>query len=141
VANTGFANLGDKVIVFDTFNTQQAALDLKKIAEQLTNKPITYIINSHWHGDHIRGNQVFKDSTIIASETTYKKMKEIHPARINKQKNDIDGLEAYIHSLEEQLSKGTTTKQRNQITFLQELKISLTTLELTLPNQTFKDDG
>jgi len=60
VANAGFVDLGDKVIVFDTFNTQQASEDLRLIAEKITNQSVTLVVNSHWHGDHIRGNQTFK---------------------------------------------------------------------------------
>lgn len=85
-ANAGFIDLGDTTIVFDTFNTQQASEDLKYAAETITNKPVTWVINSHWHGDHIRGNQTFKESTIISSQMTYDKMKTAHPSRINKQK-------------------------------------------------------
>ncbi|WP_246199929.1 MBL fold metallo-hydrolase [Salirhabdus euzebyi] len=43
-------------MVFDTFNTQQASEDLKMIAEKATNNQVTWVVNSHWHGDHIRGN-------------------------------------------------------------------------------------
>ncbi|MGP4080890.1 MBL fold metallo-hydrolase [Pseudalkalibacillus sp. R45] len=84
VANAGIIDLGDQTIIFDTFNTQQAAEELKTAAQDLTLSPITCVINSHWHGDHIRGNQVFEGIKIISSESTYSKMKELHPNRIKK---------------------------------------------------------
>ncbi|MED0986315.1 MBL fold metallo-hydrolase [Bacillus paramycoides] len=140
VANAGFIDLGDKTIVFDAFNTQQAAEDLKYIAEKITNRPVTWVINSHWHGDHIRGNQVFKDSTIISSQITYDKMKDIHPSRIDKQKNDIQGLRNYIQSLKEQVNQTDNPKLEHQINFLSELEVSLPTLKLMLPQQTFFDE-
>ncbi|OSX89414.1 MBL fold metallo-hydrolase [Bacillus nitratireducens] len=139
VANAGFIDLGDKTIVFDTFNTQQAAEDLKYIAEKITNRPVTWVVNSHWHGDHIRGNQVFKESNIISSQVTYEKMKDIHPARINKQKNDIQGLRNYIHSLKDQINQTNDLKLKHQINFLSELEVSLPTLKLVLPQKTFFD--
>lgn len=89
VGNAGIVDLGDAVLIFDTFNAQQAAHDLRKAAEELTGDKPKYVVNSHWHGDHVRGNQVFADSTIIATQTTYDLMKNIHPERIQKQ---IDGL-------------------------------------------------
>lgn len=138
-ANAGFVDLGEKVIVFDTFNTQQASQDLKHLAESITNHPVTWVINSHWHGDHIRGNQTFKDRMIISSESTYKRMKEIHPSRFAAQKNDIDGLTNYIQSLKDQLIQNKDTQLPYQINFLNEIKNSLPTLELVLPNQTFID--
>ncbi|RIW28692.1 MBL fold metallo-hydrolase [Bacillus salacetis] len=140
LANAGFADLGDQIIIFDTFNTQQASQDLKDAAEFITNKPVTTVMNSHWHGDHIRGNQVFTDSTIISSETTFSKMKELHPSRIRKQKEDIQGLANYIESLKKQLDSDTDAQLQNKINFLLELKFSLSSLELVLPSQTFIDE-
>lgn len=139
-ANAGFIDLGDKTIIFDTFNTQQAAEDLKYAAEKITNQPVTWVINSHWHGDHIRGNQTFQNSTIISSEMTYDEMETTHPSRINKQKNDIDGLRNYIRSLQDQIAQNYDMNLEHQINFLSELEISLPTLELTLPQLTFKDE-
>ena len=136
VANAGIVDLGENVIVFDTFNTQQASEDLKYIAEKVTNQPVGWVINSHWHGDHIRGNQTFKGSHIVSSEITYTKMKENHPSRIKKQKNDVQGLSNYIESL----SKKQDKNLKDQINFLCELEKSLPTLELILPNQTFKGE-
>ncbi|QWC23669.1 MBL fold metallo-hydrolase [Bacillus haikouensis] len=135
-ANAGFVDLGDKVMVFDTFNTQQASEDLRYIAEKVTKHLITWVINSHWHGDHIRGNQTFNDRNIISSEITYSKMKEIHPSRISKQKNDLQGLSHYIESL----SKKDDPALQKQIHFLRELERSLPTLKLTLPHQTFNGE-
>ncbi|WP_223254465.1 MBL fold metallo-hydrolase [Bacillus sp. HNG] len=134
VANAGFVDLGNQIIIFDTFNTQQASEDLKVFAEKTTNQPVTMVINSHWHGDHIRGNQTFKESKIISSEITYSKMKELHPSRMNKQKSDIEGLSNYIQSLEKQV----TPELNDQINFLKEMEKSLPTLELVLPNQTIE---
>lgn len=139
-ANAGFVDLGEKVIIFDTFNTQQASQDLKYLAESITNQPVTWVINSHWHGDHIRGNQAFNDRIIISSESTYTKMKDTHPSRIAAQKNDMNGLTNYIQSLKDQLVHNTDAQLQYQINFLCELKSSLPTLELVLPNQTFMDE-
>lgn len=140
LANAGFVDLGDQVIVFDTFNTQQASQDLRNAADMITNKNITFVINSHWHGDHIRGNQTFKDINIISSETTLSMIKEFHPLRIRKQKDDIQGLTNYIESLKNQLDKSSDLELQNQISFLCELKLSLSNLELVLPSQTFIDE-
>ncbi|MEI5907505.1 MBL fold metallo-hydrolase [Bacillus spongiae] len=137
VANAGFVDLGDQVIIFDTFNTQQASDDLRYCAEKIINRPVTLVVNSHWHGDHIRGNQTFKDCAIISSQMTFSKMKDIHPKRINKQKKDIRGISAYRQSLENQLHQSDGDKLKHQINSLIELEQSLPTLELVLPNQLY----
>jgi glyoxylase-like metal-dependent hydrolase (beta-lactamase superfamily II) len=49
----------------------QAAEDLKTAAEALTGHPVDAVLNSHWHNDHIWGNQVFAaDTEIISTEET-----------------------------------------------------------------------
>ncbi|MFD1018645.1 MBL fold metallo-hydrolase [Thalassobacillus hwangdonensis] len=135
VANAGIIDLGDKTIIFDTFNTPQAAEDLRKAAESICKSPISYVVNSHYHGDHVRGNQVFNDATIVSSTITFEKMEEIHPERIRNQKNDLAGLEKYIETLEEKNDQSFGS----QISFLKEIRKSLPDLELVLPTKTFKE--
>lgn len=72
VANAGIIDLGDKTLVFDTFMCLPAARDLKKAAEELTGRPVTYVVNSHPHPDHIHGNIVFGDQAIIISSAATK---------------------------------------------------------------------
>ncbi len=35
-----------------SLNTQQAAGDIRNNAENITNKPVSWVINSHLHSDH-----------------------------------------------------------------------------------------
>ena len=55
ICNAGIVDLGDKTLVFDPFMTPQAAKELRLLAEELTNRPVTMVVNSHYHNDHIRG--------------------------------------------------------------------------------------
>jgi len=48
------------VVVFDTSGTPASGKAILDGIQQLTNKPVLYVINSHWHWDHWGGNQVFK---------------------------------------------------------------------------------
>ena len=68
--NAGILNLGDATLVFDTFLTPGAARDLRRVAEQVTGQPVRYVVNSHYHMDHIHGNQVFENAVILATERT-----------------------------------------------------------------------
>ncbi|QQE77208.1 MBL fold metallo-hydrolase [Alicyclobacillus sp. SO9] len=96
MANAGFVDTGESVVVFDSMNTQQAAAELRQVATVLTGKPISHLINSHWHGDHVRGNQAFRDVDIVASNQTRELMQEIHPARIAKQQTGIQEFKDYV---------------------------------------------
>ncbi len=69
-SNAGIVDLGDKTLIFDTFLTLRAARDLRAAAEGLTGRPAAYVINSHYNGDHIHGNQVFPEAIVIATDGT-----------------------------------------------------------------------
>lgn len=61
--------IGDKgVILIDTGFTDEIGRHIKNIIADITNKPVTHIINTHNHGDHTLGNTEFKGATIIGSE-------------------------------------------------------------------------
>lgn len=68
ICNAGIIDLGDCTLIFDTFLSPVAALDLKSSVEALNLSPIRLVVNSHCHNDHIRGNQVFaKEANILAT--------------------------------------------------------------------------
>jgi cyclase len=65
VCNAGIVDLGDRTLVFDSFFTPQAAVDLRAAAEEITGRPADMVVNSHYHNDHIWGNQAFGPETDI----------------------------------------------------------------------------
>ena len=61
--------IGDKgVILIDTGFTDEIGLHIKKTIANITDKPVTHVINTHHHGDHSLGNIIFKDAEIISAE-------------------------------------------------------------------------
>ncbi len=50
----------DGIVMFDTSGTPASAQAILAELRKLTDKPVLYVINSHWHWDHWGGNQVFK---------------------------------------------------------------------------------
>jgi len=48
------------VVMFDTSGTPASGQAILSEVRKLTDKPVLYVINSHWHWDHWGGNQVFK---------------------------------------------------------------------------------
>ena len=66
-SNTTIITTEEGVIVIDTRPTPTEARKVLEEVRKLSDLPIVYTINTHYHGDHTFGNQVFKDSkTIIA---------------------------------------------------------------------------
>ncbi|QSF43062.1 MULTISPECIES: MBL fold metallo-hydrolase [Paenibacillus] len=70
LGNAAVVDLGDITVVVDTFCLPEAAGILRESALELTGKPVKYIVNTHFHGDHHYGNQMFADSLIITTDLT-----------------------------------------------------------------------
>lgn len=69
--NAALVDLGDRTLVFDTLLTPDAGKALCQAAERLTGRPPTLVVNSHWHADHVLGNQAFAPSAeFIGTERT-----------------------------------------------------------------------
>lgn len=104
MANAGFINLGDRVVVFDTFLSIEAAKDLKQVIIDITDNDNVVIVNSHSHLDHYLGNCVFSEkTTIITSEIAFPKFiqnneelelgNNIYTDEINNLRNKLTNLE------------------------------------------------
>jgi cyclase len=61
-ANGGFVIGDDGVAVIDSFASPNAAKELLAEIRQRTKLPIKFVINTHYHGDHVGGNGVFADA-------------------------------------------------------------------------------
>ena len=64
----------DDVVVVDSHVTPAKARHLIASIAQLTDKPISALINSHHHWDHAHGNQEFKGIPIIGHEYAYRRL-------------------------------------------------------------------
>jgi glyoxylase-like metal-dependent hydrolase (beta-lactamase superfamily II) len=77
--NTAVFVQANGVTVVDTKNPGWGEPILAKIKE-LTNKPVTTIVNTHTHGDHVSGNVAFADNVdIVTHVNTAANMKKMAP--------------------------------------------------------------
>jgi cyclase len=90
MANAGFIRVGDSTIVFDTFPSTAAGEELRRSAEGIA--PVAYVVNSHWHLDHVNGNKAFDDVPIVATERTLELLEERGRA-------DVAGLELVLPTI------------------------------------------
>lgn len=69
-ANVGVIVGDDSVLVVDTLTSANEAKVLVEEIRKITDKPIKYVVNTHYHLDHALGNNVFDDmgAVIIAHE-------------------------------------------------------------------------
>jgi cyclase len=68
--NTGFVIGSDGVLVVDDFQTPEAAQALLDAVHKTTPLPIRYVVNTHYHLDHVMGNGLFQKAgaVILAQE-------------------------------------------------------------------------
>ena len=62
ISNAGFVVTNEGVVLFDALGTPSLAWTLLQKIREITDKPITHMIVSHYHADHIYGLQVFKEA-------------------------------------------------------------------------------
>jgi glyoxylase-like metal-dependent hydrolase (beta-lactamase superfamily II) len=61
-ANAGFVIGDDGVVVVDTLTGPDASGRLVQEIRALTNLPVRFVVNTHYHGDHVAGNKLFADA-------------------------------------------------------------------------------
>jgi cyclase len=108
-ANSVFIINDDDVVVVDTTLTPGSAKELLAALRRLTNKPVKYVINTHWHDDHIMGNQVFRDAFPGVEFIAHAQTREYLPTTglaNRKQAMSEQGYPGFIASLRSQLEKG-----------------------------------
>lgn len=59
-SNAGFVIGDDAVLVVDSFQDPAAAKALLNVIHQKTPLPVRYLINTHYHLDHVSGNRVYQ---------------------------------------------------------------------------------
>ncbi len=64
-ANAGFVIGDEGVLVVDTFENEKAARALLDEIRKLTPLPIKFVVNTHYHLDHVAGNRVFQNAGAV----------------------------------------------------------------------------
>lgn len=82
--NNGWVVLDDYVLVIDA-NFPSGAHEVIPKIRQLTDKPIRFAFDTHHHGDHAYGNQVWVENgaTPVAHTGVVEEMKRLEPGRWN----------------------------------------------------------
>jgi cyclase len=78
-SNAGVLVTEEGALVIDTRQHPRDGQDLLDRIRKITDKPVKWVVNSHFHGDHTYGNSVFKatGATIVAHRDTARLMQQV----------------------------------------------------------------
>jgi cyclase len=127
------------VLVFDSNGTPAASAAVLAEIRKLTDKPVRYVVNSHWHWDHWYGTETYKrafpDVRVVAHENTRVMM--MGPAIEFNRPGLESQLPGYIQNLERRAAiDPRLASLLAEDRFFLEQKKSAT---LVLPDITFSD--
>ena len=84
----------DHVLVVDTRQHAAAAEELLETVAAVSDLPVRYVVNTHWHGDHVQGNAAFRtrypDVRIIGGVTTAEDMRTLGRQRLGDEIERVD---------------------------------------------------
>ena len=88
-----FVNAND-VVVMDTHSKPSAAAALiAQIRKDITSKPVRYVVNSHFHWDHMQGNSAYREAfpkvEFLATEATRRLMAQESGSRLKASLRDL----------------------------------------------------
>src|SRR6266705_5683821 len=115
-ANAGFVVGDDGIAVIDTFENEAAAQALLGEIRMVSKLPIKFVINTHYHLDHVAGNAVFaKEGAVIVAHRNVPSW--IHTENLKffvknitpEQKNQVENLAAptMLYDSETELGLGS----------------------------------
>jgi len=137
-----FVNSQD-VLVMDSHSKPSAVAALvAQIKKEVTTKPVRFVVNSHFHWDHMQGNSAYKAAggkvDFVASEPTKVLMAKEAPNRL---KESMDGVPAQIDALQKRMAKSTNAAEKafcqEQIRQLQAYLAEMKNFSLELPTIAF----
>jgi glyoxylase-like metal-dependent hydrolase (beta-lactamase superfamily II) len=95
------------VVVVDAQFTRAATRETIAAIRKLTDKPVGYVINTHWHDDHVAGDQVYRDSfpsvRFVMQENT---AADLPTVGAENRKNQVEGAPPVAERFERLLANG-----------------------------------
>lgn len=140
--------IGDRevFVVDSTYRPSLACEDLAQI-RQWTDKPVAYLLNTHFHDDHHNGNKTYMDAfpalAIIAQEETRKDMDLIQPGNIERGPRELAATIAAFRQGKDQRGRPLSEDEKEQVhdllPGLEQLLAEFKTLVYQPPTLTFTE--
>ena len=134
----------DHAMLVDTSVTPAAARKLvAEIKSEVTDKPIRYVFNSHYHFDHAHGNQIFGDDVEIIGHEFVRRVHLSNPLEHRTSRSFSAVIPMQIERLKTQIAEATDATERARLQT--DLRVreahwnALQETRVTPPNVTYSD--
>jgi cyclase len=101
----------EDVLVVDANDTPSSAKEVIAAIRTLTARPVRFVVNTHWHDDHIMGNQTYRDAYPGVDFVAHESMREYLPtAGVAARRQMLDGATQFRDFLRGVLEKNTSIR-------------------------------
>ena len=134
----------DEAIVVDSEITPAAARALVGDVKAITDKPVRYVVDTHYHYDHAFGNQIFpQDVQVIGHDNTRLRLLTHDTMKESTFLTSVQPVPARVEALKQRIATETDAQQKaalerqvaNSLAYLEQVK----EVKVTPPNVTFND--
>ncbi len=141
-ANAAIIINDKEVMIVDSHITPAAARVLLQELGGITDKPVRYVVNTHYHFDHAHGNQIFPDDVLILGHefTREKLLGDV----LNEwtYKSFTGGVPAQIEDLQKQVAGESDPAKKqglqDRLEIAESYRVALAEIKPTAPNVTLK---
>lgn len=142
-ANAAIIDLGGETLVLDSMNSQAAGADLRRAAEELFGRPAAWLLVSHPHGDHWKGNGAFGPETRILSTAATRSDIERQAEELRQLQADPGPYAAALHESRRRLESEKDPRWRigleRSVARMQHELDELPDFQIRLPDEVIKD--
>jgi cyclase len=112
-ANNVFIINDEDVVVVDTNLSPSYTREVFAELRKLTKKPVKYVINTHWHDDHISGNQVYRKAFPNVEFIGHADLRHYMSEKgLENRRQTLSGLPGFISSLQNIIKSGKSSGGR-----------------------------
>jgi glyoxylase-like metal-dependent hydrolase (beta-lactamase superfamily II) len=132
------------VLVIDSHSTPAAAWALAEQVRAITDKPIRYVINTHFHWDHAHGNQIYgPDVEVIGHEFTRRMLATGESMRGRSYDLFVGAIPAQVAQLRERIAAmpegDARSKLGDQLRFQEQYLLATRSVRPAPPTLTLTD--
>ncbi|HEU4595898.1 MAG TPA: MBL fold metallo-hydrolase [Pyrinomonadaceae bacterium] len=150
-ANSVFIINEEDVIVVDSSGAPSTTKAVLAALRRLTDKPVRYVVNTHWHDDHIIGNTAYREAFAGVEFIAHAEMREYLPGRgATNRKGFLEGAPRALSAIKDALSKnknlsGTELSAEERTSYESDVRLVEHVLgeaagtQLTLPTVTLRE--